>query len=129
MLLVRMRNIHGKGVKKVRGEEGGLQEIYDQHSVAENSGEGWLCCSATSNTRGACCKLSSLKQTYTALHCRKDRLSAYNSISLQAAVVSLSPRAPGQKTRSRSILANSNINDDCQMPTWLSISYYQMRLR
>ncbi len=71
------------------------------------------------------------KHSHSALHYRKDGLSAYDSISLQATVVSLSPQAPGQKTRSRSILAerNSHINDDCQMPTWLSVSYYQMRLK
>lgn len=111
---------------------------------AGNSGEGWLCCLDTCNTCSTRCKLSSLKQTYTfSTPLQKGQvkgLQFYQSAScscesITTGKVSLSPRAKkngrGQKNRSRSILAvrNSHINDDCQMPTWLSISFYQMRLR
>lgn len=95
---------------------------------AGNSGEGWLCCVVTINASCTCYKLSSLKQTYAfSTSLRVKRLQFHHFASHSC----LSPQGPGQKTRSHSILAerNSLINDECQMPMWLSISHYQMRLR
>lgn len=123
MLQAKTGSTHGQGVKRMRAAE-------DLWSVrcAGNSGEGWLCCVVTINARCTCYKLSSLKQTYAfSTSLRVKRLQFHHFASHSC----LSPQGPGQKTRSRSILAerNSLINDECQMPMWLSISHYQMRLR